>query len=356
MITLTDIGWNEFFEEQYERLDIKSVSVGRVINGQKSQYRAIAEGGEIYLKVPGRMLRNSDLSGVLPVVGDWVVYDPVPGEDKGTISSILPRFNSISRKVTGKKSDRQIIAANIDIMFIVSSFDSDFSINRLERYVTIAKSNNTEPIIILNKADLVEDVENYLEKVNQSLSGITLLTMSALEHIGVDSIFENIGKGKTAIMFGSSGVGKSTLINELLGEKKQKVEEVRAGDDKGRHTTSSRDLFLLSNGGMIIDNPGMREIQLWLDENELSLSFTDIEELSAECRYANCQHSKEPSCAVKEAIIEGKLTQRRLDSYHKIRKELKQLSNRSDISAKRAEERKLYKMYKQPHGQKKHRK
>ena len=352
MTRLQDIGWNKFFEEQRERLD-SGFSVARVINGQRSQYRALTESGEIYLKVLGRMLQNSELAGGLPVVGDWVVYDPVPGEDKGVISSILQRFNSISRKVIGKKSDRQIIAANIDTMLIVTSFDSDFSINRLERYVTIAKSNETEPIIILNKADLVKNTENYIAKVSESLSDITILTMSALKQIGVDSILEYIGKRKTSIMVGSSGVGKSTLINELLGEKRQKVEEVREGDDKGRHTTSTRDLFMLPNGGMIIDNPGMREVQLWLDEDELSLSFTDIEELSIGCRYANCQHIEEPSCAVKEAIKAGTLTQRRLESYHKQSKELKFLSNRSDIAAKRVEERKLYKKYKQAQGQKK---
>ena len=348
-----DIGWNEFFEEQRGRLDESSINVARVINGQKSQYKALAESGEIYLKVLGRMLQNPDLPGSLPVVGDWVVYDPVPGEDKGVISSILQRFNSISRKAIGKRSGRQIIAANIDIMFIVSSFDSDFSINRLERYVTIAKSNHTKPIIILNKVDLVNDAENYISKVKQSLSDITILTMSALKQIGVESIMENIGKRKTSMMVGSSGVGKSTLINELLGEDRQKVEEVREGDDKGRHTTSTRDLFILPNGGMIIDNPGMREVQLWLDENELLLSFTDIEELSMGCRYANCQHIEEPSCAVKEAIKEGTLSQRRLESYHKQKKELKFLTNRSDIAAQRVEERNLYKTYKQAQSRKK---
>ena len=354
MTSLQDLGWNDFFEEQRERLDLAGISVARVINGQKSQYRALNEGGEIYLKVLGRMLQNSKLSGSLPVVGDWVVYDPVSGENKGVISSILNRFNSLSRKVIGKRSDRQIFAANIDIMFIVTSFDSDFSINRLERYVTIAKSNDTEPIIILNKADLVKNTKVYLENVEESLSGITVLTMSAKKQYGLESILESIGTGKTSMLVGSSGVGKSTIINELLGEKRQKVEEVREGDDKGRHTTSTRDLFILPDGGMIIDNPGMREVQLWLDENELLLSFTDIEELSLGCRYANCQHLKEPSCAVKEAIKEGTLTQRRLDSYHKQMKELKFLSNRSDIAAKRVEERKLYKTYKQAQSKKKH--
>lgn len=355
MTFLHDIGWNDFFQEQCDRLDVKVSSIARVSNGQKTQYRALTENGEIQLIVLGKMLQNSALAGSLPVVGDWVVYEPLPGEEKGVISSILPRFNSISRKVIGKKSDRHIFAANIDIMLIVSSFDTDFSINRLERYVTIAKSNDTEPIIILNKVDLVKNPDTYIEKVKQSLPDISLLVMSATEKISVDSIFMSIGKRKTAIMVGSSGVGKSTLINELLGEKIQKVEEVRESDDKGRHTTSTRDLFILPNGGMIIDNPGMREVQLWLDENELSLSFTDIEELSMGCRYGNCQHNEEPSCAVKEAIVEGSLTQRRLDSYQKQMQELKFLSNRSDIAAQRVEERKLYKTYKKAISQKKNR-
>jgi ribosome biogenesis GTPase len=245
---------------------------------------------------------------------------------------------------TGGKTDEQVLAANIDTVFLVSGLDGDYNVRRLERYVTVAWDSGAVPVIVLNKADLRDDIEEVVEEVESVAFGVPVLALSAAENTGMEQLTEYIKPGKTAAFLGSSGVGKSTLINRLLGEEKLKTTEVREDDQRGRHTTTHRELLLLPEGGIVIDTPGMRELQLWADDEGLSRTFPDIEALFEQCRFRDCTHNSEPGCAVKQALDDGSLDRKRYQNYLKLQKELKHLSTRKDIKAQRQNNRDFDKM------------
>ncbi|MFH1640256.1 MAG: ribosome small subunit-dependent GTPase A [Chloroflexota bacterium] len=271
-----------------------------------------------------------------PVVGDWVIAKALIDEQKGTIHAILPRKSRFSRKVAGERTKEQVVSANVDTVFIVSGLDGgrNFNLRRIERYLTLAWSSGATPVIILNKVDLCPDVDVCIRKAEAIATGISIHPVSAKERIGLDALKNYLTKGKTVAFLGSSGVGKSALINALLGVEKQDTGEVREDDRMGRHTTTKRELILLPGGGIVIDTPGMREIQMWAGEDGLQGTFYDIEVLAKRCRFSDCSHNVESGCAVREAIDHGDLDPARLESYRKLQNELIYLASREDHSTR----------------------
>ncbi|MFC1900961.1 ribosome small subunit-dependent GTPase A [Chloroflexota bacterium] len=277
-----------------------------------------------------------------PATGDWVVFKPLPNEQKGVIQAILPRKSKFSRQVSGGRqrlsggrTEEQIISANVDNVFIVSGLDGgrNFSLHRIERYITLARSSSVLPVIVLNKTDLCPNVDDYIESVKTVARDIPIHTVSAKDRTGLDELKNLISSGQTAAFLGSSGVGKSALINALLSSEKQETGDVRKSDRRGRHTTTRRELILLPDGGAVIDTPGMREIQMWGDEDDLDDTFQDIIILSSSCRFKDCRHDTEPGCAVISAIEQGTLSSTRLESYHQLHREFLHLEARQTQSA-----------------------
>jgi ribosome biogenesis GTPase len=260
-------------------------------------------------------------------VGDWVAIRLDSVGQKAVIRAVLPRKSKFSRKVPGSRTEEQLVAANIDLAFVVSGLDGGRNLNlrRIERYLTLSWSSGASPVIILNKADLCTDIPAHINDIEHAMWGVPIHVTSATEGLGIDLLKKHFARGTTAVFFGISGVGKSSIINALLGEMRLEVGEVREQDRHGRHTTSHRELFLLPGGGAVIDTPGIREIQLWADEDALFGAFPDIEQLAGECRFTDCTHTSEPGCAVREAIEGGALDAKRFQSYSKLRKEIHHL-------------------------------
>ncbi|PKK82433.1 MAG: ribosome small subunit-dependent GTPase A [candidate division Zixibacteria bacterium HGW-Zixibacteria-1] len=339
---LTALGWNDKFNEHFDTHRKSGLVPARVALEQKERYSLFSELGELAAQVSGRMRHISLSRAEFPAVGDWVAVDVRPEEKTATIHAVLPRRSVFSRTAVlgGAKTDEQVLAANIDTVFLVSGLDSDFNLRRIERYVSIAWNSGASPVIILNKADLCDDVDGHKESVESVALGVPLYAVSAVNHTDLDFLREHVQSGRTSIFLGSSGVGKSTLINRLLGMEQLKVGAVRDYDGKGRHTTTSRQMILLPCGGIVIDTPGLREIQAWSDDSGIDRTFGDIEELAAQCRFADCTHNNEPGCAVREAIKNGSLDAGRLRSYIKLQKEVKYMSIRKDQRARIEETRK----------------
>lgn len=274
-----------------------------------------------------------------PVVGDWVVVHPyIPGNE-AVIEGILPRKTTISRQVPGGRdrysggnTHEHVLAANVDTAFIVCSMDDERNMNlrRIERYLTIASTAGVSPVIVLNKLDLCNDVPAITNRIGQVALGVPTVAMSATNRLGLDKLGEYLLEGSTSVFLGSSGVGKSSIINALLGEERLRTRAVRDLDHRGRHTTTHRELVTLPQGGMVIDTPGMREIQVWGDEDDIGGTFQDIENLAQQCRFRDCSHDMEPGCAVQRAIVEGTIDSGRLRNYRKLRRETVHLAARQD--------------------------
>ena len=259
-----------------------------------------------------------------PGVGDWVRWQR-PASDAVRIDEILPRFSNISRKAAGRVTEEQIMAANVDWIFLVSSLNQEFSANRLERYLTMAWQSGASPVILLSKADLCEEITPFLDEAEQAAPAVPVHPVSTLSGEGIEAITPYLERGKTIVLLGSSGVGKSTLVNQLAGGEQQKTGTIRQQDERGRHTTTYRTLIPLREGAVLIDTPGLRELALWGDEAALGKTFDDIESLATGCRFADCGHRAEPGCAVRTALEDGRLQARRLESYHKLLREFDHL-------------------------------
>ncbi len=336
---LATLGWNSFFESGFQPLAKSGYSVGRVTEAHKNLYRILTEQGELLGKMSGKM-RHENVSGEdFPAAGDWVVLQERTEEGTATIQAILPRFSKFSRKVAGKATREQVLAANIDTAFLVSALNNDFSIRRMERYLAVAQESGAEPVVLLNKADLLEPdlLAEKMSEAQKIAPGVPVYAVSALTKLGQRDIESYLKQGKTAVFLGSSGVGKSALINSLFGSEEQKTGETRQRDDSGRHTTVFQKLIILPGRGMVIDTPGLRELQLWEVETGLSEVFQDIEDLAAGCRFRDCSHESEPGCAVKEAIVRGTLNPERLESYLKLQKELAFTADRKEYLDKKNE-------------------
>jgi ribosome biogenesis GTPase len=329
-MSLDLLGWNDFFASSFEPYAKKGFTVARVVIESKNTYILQGENIELSAEVTGKLRYRARERQDFPAVGDWVVISAREAEGTATIHDILPRKSKFSRKTVGQKTIEQIVATNIDTVFLVSGLDGDFNPRRIERYLILAWESGASPVIVLNKADLCQNLEKCLTEVAVVALGVTIVTISATTNQGLDELKEYLQPGQTVALLGSSGVGKSTITNQLMGETVQKVQAVRQGDDRGKHTTSHRELMLLSTGGLIIDTPGMREIQLWGGDEGLPETFMEIENLAQKCRFRNCQHHHEPGCAVQQALQEGILDESRFLNYQKLQKELKYMETKQD--------------------------
>lgn len=350
--SLHQLGWNSEFNRQFKPYVLQGYKVGRVISEQKNYYRLLNENGEILAQVSGKMRFQATVREDFPAVGDWVIISLHDGGERANIHGILPRQSKFARKTAGAETVEQIVAANINTVFLVNALNHDFNIRRMERYITLAWDSGASPVIVLSKTDLCDEVPERLVEVKQIALGVPIHVISCLTGEGLNGLAEYLQVGKTVAMLGSSGAGKSTMLNYFYGHDVQKVQAIRQGDDRGRHTTTARELVVLPQGGLMIDTPGMRELQLWGSESGLQDSFGDVEALAKQCRFSDCQHEQEPDCAVTIALEAGVMDQSRFDSYLKLKKELAYLSRKVNQAEALAEKAKWKKIHQQLKSQK----
>ena len=334
-MNLEIFGWNDFFEARFAQYSHQGLLPGRITIQHKDRYVLFTERGELNGKVSGKF--RFEISGLhdFPAVGDWVVFEIDSGDQSAVIHHVLERRTKFSRKVAGDRPDEQVLAANIDIVFLVMGLDANYNLRRLERHLTVASESGARSVVILNKSDLCLHVEEYTQEVLSIARDIKVLVMSALHKENVLPLRSLLTPGTTGVLLGSSGVGKSTITNLLLDKEYAKVQKVRLTDSHGRHTTAHRELLVLPNGGMIIDTPGLRELQLWSGEEGLQESFDDIEELAANCRFRDCRHETEPGCAVLSAVELGTIEQERYESFQKLQGETRYQMTKNNPNTKR---------------------
>ena len=324
-------GWDETFAERFRPFGEQGLQRARVVVEYQHIYRIVTDDGEILATVAGRLRHRAAGRLDYPGVGDWVAFRPDQDSDRATIHGVVERKSRFTRKVAGSVVAEQVVAANVDVVLIVMGLDADFSPRRLERYLVLAHESGARPVAVLSKADLTASLPEQLE-VARSVVGpeVAIHVVSAPRDEGYEALTRYLKPGKTVALMGSSGVGKSTIVNRLAGEDIQRTQEVRATDGRGRHTTTHRQLILLSGGGLLMDTPGMRELQLWDVDEGVEETFADVEELATGCRFPNCEHDQEPGCAVRAAIEDGRLTRERLESYRKLLGELQALAARQE--------------------------
>ena len=319
------LGWNSELAEQLE----PGLVPGRVVAAHRAAYDVETAAGAVRTRLPGRLVHES----VDVAVGDWV------GLGDGLIRAVLPRRSAIVRQAAGRTSERQTLAANVDVAFVVTSLGPELEPRRIERYLVTIWESGAVPEIVLTKADRVDDPSEQVAAVEAVAMGVPVYVISALTGQGCDALRARLAPGVTAVLIGSSGVGKSTLVNRFAGFERMAVRETRADDDDGRHTTSHRQLIELPGGGLVIDTPGIRELQLW-DSGGIDEAFADVEEFAAACRFNDCSHGTEPGCAVNEALASGALAEERYANWRKLQRELRAIAVRADARLRREEKRK----------------
>jgi ribosome biogenesis GTPase len=338
---LSELGWDDEWARVFAPHAAAGLIPARVAIEFNYIYRLYAASGELQAQHAGRLRHQAEGRENLSAVGDWVAVLPTPGEASATIEAVLPRRSRFSRKMAGETTEEQIVAANIDTVFIVMGLDGDYNPRRLERYLLMAYESGARPVVLLNKSDIAEQLAADLDEITRIAADIPVHAMSARNRHGIDAVERYLGPGKTGALLGSSGVGKSTIVNALVGEEMLKTQDVRAGDSRGRHTTRHRHLILLGDRGLLIDTPGMRELQLWTQPESARETFDDVVTLAAGCHFTDCRHLEEPRCAVKQAIADGTLEAGRLENYLKLQEEMRSLDVRKDARAQIDEKRKM---------------
>jgi ribosome biogenesis GTPase len=313
------LGWDDGWEAAFADHRAAGLVPARVAIQHRGAYDLIGETGETRASATTRLFKSDEL----PAVGDWVGFDLVSNQ----VEAVLDRRTSISRKEVWHAAREQVLAANIDVAFLVQALPLDFNVRRLERYLAMAWESGAQPIVLLTKTDLVDDVAPYLGDVETiTLGACPALAVSAKTGAGIDALRPWLEPNKTAVLLGSSGVGKSTIVNALVGEELLATNEVREDDHRGRHTTTHRELIMLDRGGVILDTPGIRELQLW--DADLEQTFADVEQIAGDCRFSDCNHDREPGCAIRAALADGSLSEERWQSYVKLQRELEAIEAR----------------------------
>jgi ribosome biogenesis GTPase len=338
---LEHLGWTDSHTTEFEPHAAAGHAPARVAAQHRGAYVLFSEHGELRAGTAGRLEHEAAGTGDLPAVGDWVAVTHRPEEAAATIHAVFGRRTSFSRKVALAASQEQVLAANVDAVFLLMSLNEDFNLRRVERYLTMAWESGAQPVIVLTKTDLCPEFELRVLEVEAIAFGVPVHAISSLTGEGLDLVRGHLGPGRTIALLGSSGVGKSTLVNTLAGEELLATREIREDDGEGRHTTTHRQLVLLPGGGLVLDTPGLRELQLWESSDGLAETFGDVEELAAQCRFSDCAHRTEPGCAVQAALEDGTLPFARWASYKKLQRELAHLERRLDKRLQ-AEERKRW--------------
>ncbi|MCP1224124.1 ribosome small subunit-dependent GTPase A [Sebaldella sp. S0638] len=337
-LNLKKYGLSDRFEQEASLY--RNLFPARITEQHRDLYKVMCEHGELIAGISGNLAYHAEDLMSFPAVGDWVMIDRTDSASgNAVIKNILGRKSVFVRQTAGTSNEQQVVAANIDTIFICMSLNSDFNVRRIERYLTVAWDSMAAPVIVLTKSDLCDNLEEKLEELSTVSLGIDVIVCSSENENGYHDVNNYIAEGKTIAFIGSSGVGKSTLINRLAGNEDQVVSEIRSGDDKGKHTTTYRQLKLLPNGGIVIDTPGMRELQLY--SGDLSKTFEDIEEFAAQCKYKNCSHTSEPGCMVREAIENGTLSEKRFRNYQKLQREMEY----SNLNSRQTEQEKINRMF-----------
>lgn len=321
-MNLEELGYNSTLEKHRSDNGLTHFDVGRVVSEHKDRYEVKSAEGDFECEVIGNLRYNAVSRNDLPAVGDWVAISPYD-ENKALIHGVYQRHSIIERQAVGKVSQKQIIATNIDFGLIVLSINRDFNVNRVERYLTICNASNISPIILLSKVDLIEEeeIKDLFQQIKDRIKNVPIIALSNHSKVGLKSIKELIQKGKTYCLLGSSGVGKSTLLNNLIGSDMMETGEISESIDRGKHVTSHRELVVLDQGGIIIDNPGMREVGITNSSEGLEITFDQIVELSDQCKFRDCSHTNESGCAILEALDSGDLDEDAYDNFQKMERE-----------------------------------
>ncbi|MBN2415835.1 ribosome small subunit-dependent GTPase A [bacterium] len=325
---LETLGWNASLEKHWKKGGGTGLYPARICRQDRKEYTLISGHGLEKAHSRGRLHTQGNDPSLLPVVGDWVAASHVDISTtarQSIITAVLPRMSYISRKAPGPKPREQVLAANIDFIFIVAGLDQPLNIRRIERFITQARVTGAMPVVILNKSDLSSDIAAAVQSVTPATGGSPVHAVSALTEEGLTPLRPYMSRGKTVTLLGVSGTGKSTIVNRMTGTGRMKVRETHDATGEGRHTTTHRELILLPSGGMIIDMPGIRELQLWADEQHIRDAFSDIENIAGSCRFRDCRHTREPGCAVQQALRQGSIQEHRLLSYQKLKQELRTL-------------------------------
>jgi ribosome biogenesis GTPase len=338
IVDLRALGWDALFERHFEEHRQRGLTAARVTLEHQHIYTVHTTIGESLATVAGGLRHRAEGRHEFPAVGDWVAITPITPGRRGVIQTILPRRSKFSRKVAGRETTEQVVAANIDTVFLMMGLDGDYNLRRIERYLITARDGGASPVVVLNKADVCDDVPARMKEVQSVAQAAPVHAVSTKQDGVLDVLDPYLAPGRTIALLGSSGVGKSTLVNRLVGHQMQKTRAVRISDHKGRHTTTQRQLIIVAGGALLIDTPGLRELQLWDGAGGMDATFDDVEVLGAGCRFRDCQHDAEPGCAVKAAAEAGQLDGSRLDSYRELHKERAFLASQQDVRA--AQERK----------------